>query len=190
MELVTRTQGTQVQEQRATKPESAAALREQVMAIIDETGTSEAHLIPILQRIQEVYRYLPEEALECVAERLGISAATVFGVATFYAQFSLSPKGRWIIRVCDGTACHVRGSRDVLNAIHKKLHLNDGQTTTGDGLFSVEIVSCIGACGLAPVVTVDGKVHGQVTPAELTAVLDELKASAEGETNNAAAEVD
>lgn len=145
-----------------------------VSAIVSRTKRRASDLIPILQEIQAEYRYLPESALRIVAEALGVSPATVFGVATFYAQFSLEPKGKWIIKVCDGTACHVRGSQRVLDWLRKKLDLAEGETTSKDGLFSVEVVSCLGACGLAPVIVVGENVHGQVTPEALEGILDHL----------------
>ena len=104
----------------------------------------------------------------------GLSPATVFGVATFYAQFSLEPKGKYEIKVCDGTACHVRGSMPVLNAIRNKLGLKPGQVTTGNGMFSLEIVSCLGACGLAPVCVVNDKVYPQMTSDAISMILDTL----------------
>ena len=104
----------------------------------------------------------------------GLSPATVFGVATFYAQFSLEPKGKYEIKVCDGTACHVRGSMPVLNAIRAKLSMPEGQLTSENGLFSLETVSCLGACGLAPVVVINDKVYPQMTSDAITIVLDTL----------------
>ena len=104
----------------------------------------------------------------------GLSPATVFGVATFYAQFSLEPKGKYEIKVCDGTACHVRGSMPVLNAIRAKLNIPTGQLTSDNGLFSLETVSCLGACGLAPVVVINGKVYPQMTSDAITIVLNTL----------------
>ena len=134
-----------------------------------------SNLIAILQKVQEVYRYLPEDAMIYIGTKLeGLSPATVFGVATFYAQFSLEPKGKYEIKVCDGTACHVRGSMPVLNAIKNKLELKDGAMTTEDGLFSLETVSCLGACGLAPVVVINDKVYPQMTSDAISIVLDTL----------------
>lgn len=145
-----------------------------VNRIIAEHGNKQAALIPILQQVQEVFHYLPEEILTYVATALGLSPATVFGVATFYAQFSLEPKGKYVIRVCDGTACHVRKSTPVLNAIRKKVGLADGMRTTGDRRFTVETVSCLGACGLAPAVVINDRIHGQMTPEAVSLILDEL----------------
>ena len=134
-----------------------------------------SYLIAILQKVQEVYRYLPEEAMTYIGEKIdGLSPATVYGVATFYAQFSLEPKCKYEIRVCDGTACHVRGSMPVLNAIRNKLKLKEGQTTCDNGLFSLEIVSCLGACGLAPVCVINDKVYPQMTSDAISVILDTL----------------
>ena len=112
--------------------------------IIQSYDCKKSNLIAILQKVQEVYRYLPEEALIYIGTKIeGLSPATVFGVATFYAQFSLEPKGKYEIKVCDGTACHVRGSMPVLNAIRAKLNMPEGQLTSENGLFSLETVSCL-----------------------------------------------
>lgn len=143
-------------------------------SVIAEKGTNSAALIPVLQAIQEKYRYLSKEAMFEVAQALNIAPATVYGVATFYAQFSLEPKGKYVIKVCDGTACHVRGSIPVYDAIRKKVNLVDGKFTTDNGLFTVETVSCLGACGLAPVVTINEKVYGQVTPEAVEMIIDTL----------------
>ena len=134
-----------------------------------------SNLIAILQKIQEVYRYLPLDAMTYVGTKVeDLSPATVYGVATFYAQFSLDPKGKYEVKCCDGTACHVRGSMPVLNAIKARLDLKDGKFTTDDGLFSVETVSCLGACGLAPVVVINDKVYPQMTSDAIKIVLDTI----------------
>ena len=143
--------------------------------ILEQYEYKKSNLIAILQKVQEEYRYLPEDAMIYIGTKIeGLSPATVFGVATFYAQFSLDPKGKYEVKVCDGTACHVRGSMPVLNAIKNKLKLTDGSVTTQDGLFSLETVSCLGACGLAPVVVINGKVYPQMTSDAVTIVLDTL----------------
>jgi NADH-quinone oxidoreductase subunit E len=143
--------------------------------IISACGAKKANLIAILQKVQEVYRYLPEEAMIYIGTKIeGLSPATVFGVATFYAQFSLEPKGKYEVKVCDGTACHVRGSMPVLNAIRAKVGIKEGQLTTDNGLFSVETVSCLGACGLAPVVVINEKVYPQMTSDATSIVLDTI----------------
>ena len=143
--------------------------------IIAECGGDKSHLIAMLQKVQEIYKYLPEDAMTYIGEKVeGISPATVYGVATFYAQFSLEPKGKYEIKVCDGTACHVRGSSPVLETIKSKLNLTDGKFTTDDGLFSLEIVSCLGACGLAPAIVINGKVHPQMTREAISTIIDTL----------------
>lgn len=143
--------------------------------IMQSFDYKKSNLIAILQKVQEVYRYLPEEAMIYIGTKMeGLSPATVFGVATFYAQFSLEPKGKYEIKVCDGTACHVRGSMPVLNAIRNKLGLKEGQVTSDNGLFSLEIVSCLGACGLAPVCVVNEKVYPQMTSDAISMILDTL----------------
>ena len=144
-------------------------------AIIESYGSKKSNLIAILQKVQEEYRYLPEDALIYIGTKMeGLSPATVYGVATFYAQFSLDPKGKYEIKVCDGTACHVRGSMPVLNAIKAHLDLKEGQMTTNDGLFSLETVSCLGACGLAPVCVINSKVYPQMTSDAIKVILDTL----------------
>ncbi len=143
--------------------------------ILKSFDYKKSYLIAMLQKVQAIYRYLPEEAMTYIGEHVdGLSPATVFGVATFYAQFSLEPKGKYEIKVCDGTACHVRGSLPVLNAIKEKIKLEDGKFTTKDGLFTLEIVSCLGACGLAPVVVINEKVYPQMTPDAMSTILDTL----------------
>ncbi len=144
-------------------------------SIIQSYGGKKSNLIAILQKVQEEYRYLPEDALIYIGTKMeGLSPATVYGVATFYAQFSLDPKGKYEIKVCDGTACHVRGSMPVLNAIKAHLGLKEGQMTSEDGLFSLETVSCLGACGLAPVCVINGKVYPQMTSDAIKVILDTL----------------
>ena len=143
--------------------------------IINSYGAKKANLIAILQKVQEEFRYLPEDAMIYIGTKIeGLSPATVFGVATFYAQFSLEPKGKYEVKVCDGTACHVRGSMPVLNAIKARLQIKDGQLTTDDGLFSLETVSCLGACGLAPVVVINEKVYPQMTSDAIKVVIDTI----------------
>src|SRR5574344_314498 len=143
--------------------------------IIADCGGDKSHLIAMLQKVQEVYRYLPEDAMTYIGTKVeGLSPATVFGVATFYAQFSLDPKGKYEVKCCDGTACHVRGSMPVLNAVKAHLGLGEGKMTTDDGLFSLETVSCLGACGLAPVCVINGKVYPQMTSDAIKIVLDTL----------------
>lgn len=147
---------------------------DRVCQILEENGKDKAKLIPILQAVQEVYRYLPEEMLAFIASSLNISPARVYGVATFFSHFTLKPKGKHIIKVCDGTACHVKKSTLLIDAIKTKLKLGANETTTKDMLFTIETVSCLGACGLAPVMVVDNDVHGQVTPEKVSKVIGDM----------------
>lgn len=143
--------------------------------IIQSYGAKKANLIAILQKVQETFRYLPEDVMTYIGTKIeGLSPATVYGVATFYAQFSLEPKGKYEIRVCDGTACHVRGSMPVLNAVKAKLKFPEGKMTTEDGLFSLETVSCLGACGLAPVMVINEKVYPQMTSDAVKVIIDTI----------------
>ncbi|MGN0624118.1 MAG: NADH-quinone oxidoreductase subunit NuoE [Oscillospiraceae bacterium] len=128
-------------------------------------------LMPILQEAQGIYGYLPIEVQTMIADGLGISLSEVYGVATFYSQFSLTPKGEHRISVCLGTACYVKGSDKILEAVEKKLGIKSGECTP-DGLFSIESCRCVGACGLAPVMMVDEDVYGKVTPDQVGSILD------------------
>ncbi len=137
-----------------------------------ESGRS--NLIPILQEIQERQGYLSPEAVKEVGEYLSLPASKIFGVATFYNQFRFEPKGKYHIQVCRGTACHVLGSATVLEELEKTLKIKAGQTTR-DGLFSLEVVACIGACGLAPVISINGEFHARVTAASIHQIIEQLK---------------
>ena len=143
--------------------------------ILQEFGKDSAKLIPILQKVQDAYGFLPEDIMRYIANELGISPARVFGVATFFAHFAITPKGKHIVRVCNGTACHVKGSAAVINLVREKLGLKDGKDTTEDGLFTLECVSCLGACGLAPVMVMDETVHGQITVEKASQIIDEVR---------------
>ncbi len=138
-------------------------------------------LIAIMQDIQKEYHYLPQEALCYIAKKLKLSEAKVYGVATFYENFSLEPKGKYVIKICDGTACHVRNSTAILNEIRSVLGVSQEHPTTEDMMFTVETVSCLGACGLAPVCTVNDKVHPAMTPEKARALIEELKEEAANE---------
>ncbi len=143
--------------------------------ILESYEYKKSNLIAILQKIQEIYRYLPLDALTYVGTKIEeLSPATVYGVATFYAQFSLDPKGKYEIKLCDGTACHVRGSMPVLDAVRRKLGLTPEKSTSDDGMFSLETVSCLGACGLAPVIVINGKVYPKMTADAVKVALDEV----------------
>lgn len=147
---------------------------ERVCDILEQNKYDSKKLIPILQAVQEEYRYLPEKILTFVATSLGIPPAKVYGVATFYSHFALQPKGKYVIKVCDGTACHVKNSIPIVEAIQKKLGLNDKKNTTDNMMFTLETVSCLGACGLAPVVVVNEVVHSLMTPKKTVEILDAL----------------
>jgi len=154
---------------------------EMLTEILDKYGNNPAKLIPILQETQEVYRYLPEEIMAFVATSLKIPPSKVYGVATFYSHFSLTPKGKYVIKVCDGTACHVKRSTAIIDAIRDKLKLDSTKNTTDDMQFTLEVVSCLGACGLAPVVVVNEDVYGQVTPEKMNEIIDKINAKGNSE---------
>ncbi len=131
-------------------------------------------LIPVLQAAQEIYGYLPKEVLESIARELKMPLSKVYGVVTFYAQFHLKPRGRYVIRVCQGTACHVRGASQIMEALQEKLAIKDGETTT-DLKFTLESVACLGACGLAPVMMVNDETHGRLTKDVVLKILEQYE---------------
>ena len=147
--------------------------------IIAAYGTESRWLIPIIQDVQAEYRYLPPELLTYIAGKLNITEAKAYSVATFYENFSFEKKGKYVIKVCDGTACHVRKSTGILERLYKELGLAKGESTTKDMLFTVETVSCLGACGLAPVLTVNEEVHPSMTPDKVTELIKELRGEAD-----------
>lgn len=147
----------------------------EVDEIVDRIGCEEKNIISILQGVQEHYRYLPAEVFPHIAKRLGVGEARLFSVATFYENFSLEPKGKFVIKVCDGTACHVRQSPPILARLREELGLSETKKTTDDLMFTVETVSCLGACGLAPVITVNDHVHAEMTPDKASEILKQLK---------------
>lgn len=153
---------------------STARRFERVCEILQQHGHAPARLIPILQAVQEEYRYLPEEVLTFVATALDLPPAHVYGVASFYAHFALEPKGKYVVRLCDGTACHVRQSIPILEALRAKLNVSEARKTTPDMLFTVETVSCLGACGLAPVMMINDQTYGQMTPERAVELVDEI----------------
>lgn len=150
--------------------------------IISSCGAEQRNLITILQGIQAEYHYLPREILEYTAKRMEIPIAKIYSVATFYENFSLEAKGKYVIKICNGTACHVRNSMPILNKIRDYLKVSEEKPTTDDKLFTVETVSCLGACGLAPVMTINDKVHPSMTPEAAVALIDEIR---EKEAENA-----
>ena len=143
--------------------------------IISGYGTESRFLITIIQDVQAEYRYLPPELLTYIADKLHITEAKAYSVATFYENFSFDKKGKYVIKVCDGTACHVRKSTGILERLNNELGLTDGKHTTDDMMFTVETVSCLGACGLAPVLTVNDEVHASMTPDKVTELIKELR---------------
>lgn len=143
--------------------------------IIARYGKKDSALIPIMQDIQTQYRYLPGELLSYVASQIGITETKAYSVATFYENFSFEAKGKYVIKVCDGTACHVRHSTPVLEALWKELGLSKKKHTTDDMMFTVETVSCLGACGLAPTMMVNDQVHPSMTPEKALALIEELR---------------
>jgi NADH-quinone oxidoreductase subunit E len=137
-------------------------------------------LIPLLQDVQEAHGYLSRDAVVRIGRHLRLPASKVYGVATFYNQFRFQPLGRFHIQLCRGTACHVKGSHQTLNAIQRTLQVKPGQTTR-DGLFSLEVVACLGACGLAPLMAVNGEFHAGVTSERVTRILRTLRREAAGQ---------
>lgn len=147
-------------------------------AILKAHDYNSTQVIAVMQEVQKVYRYLPEEVLSYIANALKLSEAKIYGVATFYENFSLEPKGKYVIKICDGTACHVRKSIPILDEFRKVLSVSEKNPTTEDMLFTVETVSCLGACGLAPVCTVNDVVHAAMTPEKARVLIQELKEAA------------
>ena len=151
-------------------PEQEAKLKEVIAKHRDDPGA----VMPVLQEAQEIYGYLPIEVQTMVAEGLGVPLEEVYGVSTFYSQFALSPKGKYNISVCLGTACYVKGSGDILNKLSELLGI-EAEECTADGKFSLTACRCIGACGLAPVLTVNDEVYGRLTVADVPGILEKYQ---------------
>ncbi|MBQ3339029.1 MAG: NADH-quinone oxidoreductase subunit NuoE [Atopobiaceae bacterium] len=147
--------------------------------VLETYAEDPVSLIALLQETQDIYGYLPMDVMELISARTGTAIASVIGVATFYAQFRLQPVGKYLIMLCQGTACHVNGSELISAAITDELGIEDGQTTE-DGLFSLKHVACLGCCSLSPVMMVNGKVYSSLTPDKAKKVLRTLRAEAEG----------
>lgn len=147
----------------------------QMDEILAKHGRQASNIIAILQDVQGTYRYLPREIFPYLSKELGMTTANIYSVATFYENFSLEPKGKYVIKVCNGTACHVRKSIPILEKLRETLNLKEGQATTDDFVFTVETVSCLGACGLAPVLMVNDTVHPSMTPEKVVALVQELR---------------
>ena len=153
-------------------------LYQNVDSYLEKLGYEEKSLIAILREIQEKYSYLPREIFPYLSKKMGLSEAGIYGVATFYENFSLEAKGKYVIKVCDGTACHVRKSIPILEKLRSELGLNEQKKTTDDQMFTVETVSCLGACGLAPALTVNGEVHPAMTPDKVVELIGDLRKEA------------
>jgi NADH-quinone oxidoreductase subunit E len=149
-------------------------ISQRLSKILSSYQGKENELIPILQKVQQVFGYLPESAMRKIARFLKLPESTVFGVATFYAQFKLLPSGRNIIKVCRGTACHVRGATDILAEVEKQLGIKPGETTP-DLEYSLEAIACFGSCALAPVMVIGRNVYGRMTPAKVKDVLANIE---------------
>lgn len=160
----------------AKKSMQVARSFNKVVDIVNKYDADPTKVIAIMQAVQEEYRYLPEEVLTYIATMLDMSPATIYGVATFYSHFSLKPKGKYVIKICDGTACHVKGSGKLIDSLRSKLELNAKETTTADMMFTLETVSCLGACGLAPVIVINDDVHGQVSVKDCIKLIDDILA--------------
>lgn len=150
---------------RGTKEQEA-----ELLAVIEKHSGEKGAMMPILQEAQDIYGYLPIEVQKIIAEKTGVSLEEIYGIVSFYAQFKLNPNGEVAVAVCLGTACYVKGSGDILDEISKELDLPVGSTSP-DGKYSLEATRCIGACGLAPVLTVNGEVYGRLTKADVPDIL-------------------
>lgn len=151
--------------------------------IIEEHKAERGGLIPVLHKAQDLFGYLPYEVQARIADGLGIPVAKVYGVVTFYSQFSLKKMGRYKINVCMGTACYVKGAADIMHRFQEKLSITVGECTP-DGLFSLESCRCVGACGLAPVVTVNDEVYGRLAPEDVDGIIEEYRRRAEEEDDH------
>ena len=154
--------------------EREATVEERLNEILSSYQGKDEELIPILQQVQQIFGYLPEPAMKRIARFLKLPESTVFGVGTFYAQFKLAPSGRNIIRVCRGTACHVRGGARILREVEKHLGIKPGESTP-DLEYCLETVACIGACALAPTMVVNNETHGQMTTKKAAEVLEQFR---------------
>ena len=151
-------------------------MKQETEVLVDEKfpGAQRDALIPILQDIQDTFGYLPRESIEVVSKKMDIAASKIYGVASFYNQFRFHPIGTYHILICRGTACHVKGSEKVLHALEKELGIQAGHTTR-DNLFTLDVVACIGACGLAPVLSINGEFHAAMTPDKAIQLIAEIR---------------
>ena len=146
----------------------------QIEGVLDELAKVKGSLITILQKTQDIYGYLPKDAIIYISERTGIAESEIMGVATFYTQFRLTPVGKYLIMLCQGTACHVNSSELILQTIKDELGIEDGETTE-DGLFSPKCVACLGCCSLSPVMMINESTYGSLTPEKTKKILKELR---------------
>lgn len=153
---------------------------EGLIEIMKKYPKEKRYTLAILQDIQRKYSFISEEAMNSVAEYLDIPLSNVYSISTFYKALSLSKKGKYAIKVCSGTACHIRGSKNIIEEIKNILGINPGETTE-DGMFSIEIVNCLGACALAPVMVINGKYYGNMTKEKVRAIIDEYKGASTSE---------
>ena len=154
--------------------------KKEILKIIENRKNMETPLMMVLSDIQNKYGYIDLEVQQIIADSLNIPVSEVYGVVTFYSYFSLQPKGKYVIGICMGTACYVKGSQSLLDSFCNRLGIKEGQTTE-DGLFTIDVLRCIGACGLAPVVSVNGKIYPHVTVKDVDKIIAECK---KGEENN------
>ena len=160
-------------ENNTTQEEDEGKIEELVLQILGSYENNKSNLIPILQQVQQNFGYLPEQAMKKIAQHMGIPESSVFGVATFYAFFKLVPTGRNIIKVCRGTACHVRGGARILREVKKQLGISPGESTP-DLEYYLETVACIGACSLAPTMVINDDTYGQMTPKKVTEIIKSM----------------
>jgi iron-hydrogenase subunit gamma len=151
--------------------------KEQIEQILHSYPCEQRYCLAIMQDMQRAFHYIPRQGMEALAAYLACPLSTLYSMATFYKALSLKPKGKHIIKCCDGTACHIRGSMTVMEAVERHLGIAPGEVTA-DGQFSLEIVNCLGACAMAPVLLVDGVVYGKMTPEKTPAVLDSYREEA------------
>ncbi len=159
------------QKENGSAEEDYLQVREKIQKFIHKRGAT----IPVLQTIQEVYGYLPGNVLRCAADDLGLPLSDMYGVATFYAQFRFSPVGKYIIKVCHGTACHVQNANSITEALEEVLDVKDGETTE-DGLFTLESVACLGCCSLAPVMMISNNTYGKLTASSCGKIIKDIRA--------------
>ncbi len=159
----------------ALTKEQAAAKMEELKAYIAANKNIDGPLMPIMQKAQDLFGYLSTEAMALISEELDVPVSKIYGIATFYAQFSLTPKGDYIIQVCTGTACYVKGAQAVLDEVFHQLGIKSGETTP-DGKFTIQDTRCLGCCGLAPVMTVNEDVYGRLVPGNVKGILDKYRA--------------